>query len=303
MEQRRLEIAQGVSWAYANGFKVMMVSFTTPHYSYQTCKDLLGSFAKALKYLRSGKVWQQVKKQSNMQGFIRGLETLYGANGWHNHTHELWIVDKDTDAVELHHQVLKRWEAACKKFGLLPKGKLRAFRAHAVDIKDNASTSDYLAKQDDKKNLSWGVDRELTNPLAKASKELLHPFQLASLYGKGDKKAGELFNEYSLAFKGRASVFWSQGLKRKVLAVEEVSDQESAEKEPEEAEVIIQLEHFAWSRVIAENARAEILDIAESEGFDGVESWLRERGVNSVLGFYFKGKKGRGDSLYEKSNV
>ncbi|NIB45237.1 hypothetical protein HBA55_37040 [Pseudomaricurvus alkylphenolicus] len=291
MEKRRQEISQGVSWAYSSGFKVVMVSFTTPHYAYQTCSDLLGSFAKALKYLRSGKVWQRIKSDYSLQGVIRALETLYGSNGWHNHTHELWIVDACADAAALKHEVLRRWEAACRKYGLLPRGKVRSFRIHAVDVKDNATTSDYLAKQDDKKYLGWGVDRELTNPLSKASKELLHPFQLASLYGSGDRKAGELFNEYSLAFKGRASVFWSQGLKKRCLCEEE-SDEQIAESDAEESELVISLEHFAWSRIVELDARSYILDLAETEGFDGVESWLRDRGLNSVVSFLMQKKGG-----------
>jgi len=287
LEIRRQEIAQGVGWAYSEGFKVVLVSLTTPHYAYQTCSDLLHSFAQALKYLRSGKSWQLFKLKVSMQGFIRGLETLYGSNGWHNHTHELWIVDQDTDVEELKHQVLSRWELACKKYGLLPRGKVRAFREHAVDVQDNASCSDYLAKHDDKNNLSWGVDRELTNPLSKASKELLHPFQLADLCGKGDEKAGDLFKEYSQAFKGKASVYWSPGLKKRCLD-EDITDQEAAEIEPVEPEDIASIEAHGWSVVLNERSRALLLSIAEEYGFEGVDDWLRKRGLNAVRAYEFK---------------
>ncbi len=285
LEKRREEIALAVNWAYENGFKVVMVTLTTPHYAFQTCGDLLARFSKALTYLKTGKAWDKYKKACAWQGSIRGLETLYGANGWHNHTHELWIVSKNLDSKDLKTKVLSRWFKACDKLGLIPEGKKKAFMSHSVDVIDNASASDYLAKHDDKKNLSWGVDKELTQPLSKASKELLHPFQLAYLSSQGFSKFGDLFAEYSKAFKGKSSVFWSRGLKQKIGLLEK-DDEELAKQETEKIDVLISFEHFAWSVIKGEKARALILDIAETLGADGVESWLRENKVSSVPSYF-----------------
>lgn len=281
LEKRREEIARGVNWAYDTGRKAVMVTLTTPHYSFQTCEDLLGRFSKALTYLKTGKVWDKYKKSVDWQGSIRGLETLYGVNGWHNHTHEIWIVSKNVDANDLKAKVLDRWYKACDKLGLIPEGKKKAFMSHSVDVIDNASASDYLAKHDDKKNLSWGVDKELTKPLSKASKELLHPFQLAYLSSLGWSKFGDLFAEYSKAFKGKSSVFWSRGLKEKIGLLEK-DDEELAKQETEKIDVLISFEHFAWSVIKNEKARTLILDIAETLGADGVEDWLRSHEVSSV---------------------
>jgi DNA-directed RNA polymerase subunit RPC12/RpoP len=285
LQKRREEIRLAVDWAYKNGFKVVMVTLTTPHYSFQTCKDLLSSFSKALTYLKTGKAWDNYKKTVNWQGSIRGLETLFGSNGWHNHTHELWIVDKSLDSKELETKILSRWFAACDKQNLVPKGKKKAFMDHSVDVVDNASASDYLAKHDDKKNLSWGVDKELTSPLSKASKELLHPFQLAYMSAQGFTKFGDLFFEYSQAFKGKSSVFWSRGLKKKIRLLEK-DDEELAKQETEKIDVLISFEHFAWTVIKSEKARALILDIAEKLGADGVEDWLRAHKVSSVPSYF-----------------
>lgn len=286
LEKRREEIALAVNWAYDNGYKVVMVTLTTPHYAYQTCEDLLTRFSKALTAIKSGKAWDNFKNANAWQGSIRGLETLYGPNGWHNHTHELWIVSKNLDPQELKTKVLSRWHSACDKLGLIPKGKKKAFMDHAVDVIDNASASDYLAKHDDKKNLKWGVDKELTKPLSKASKELLHPFQLADMNSQGIKKAGDLFAEYSKAFKGKSAIFWSRGLKKKIGILEK-EDEELAKQETEKIEVLISLEFHAWQVVKEEKARALLLDHAELGGADKVEEWLRIHRVNSVP-VYFK---------------
>jgi hypothetical protein len=286
LEKRREEIALAVNWAYDNGYKVVMVTLTTPHYAYQTCEDLLSRFSKALTAIKSGKAWDNFKKANAWQGSIRGLETLYGPNGWHNHTHELWIVSKNLDSQELKTKVLSRWYSACDKLGLIPKGKKKAFMDHSVDVIDNASASDYLAKHDDKNNLKWGVDKELTKPLSKASKELLHPFQLADMNSQGIKKAGDLFAEYSKAFKGKSAVFWSRGLKKKIGILEK-EDEELAKQETEKIEVLISLEFHAWQVVKDAKARALLLDHAELGGADKVEEWLRMHKVSSVP-VYFK---------------
>lgn len=285
LQKRREEISLAVDWAYKNGFKVVMVTLTTPHYSFQTCSDLLTSFSKALTYLKTGKSWDNYKKSVDWQGSIRGLETLFGANGWHNHTHELWLVSKNLDSDVLKNKILERWFKACNRQGLIPSGKKKAFMQHSVDVVDNASASDYLAKHDDKKNLSWGVDKELTSPLSKASKDLLHPFQLAYMHSRGFSKFGDLFAEYSRAFKGKSSVFWSRGLKKKIGIVEK-DDEALAKQETEKIDLLISVEHFAWVEIKNRRARSLILDIAEKLGADGVEDWLREHKVSSVPSYF-----------------
>lgn len=136
-------------------------------------------------------------------GLIRSLENLFGLNGWHPHTHELWFVRGDADAEAMKVEVLKRWESVCIRAGLLdPKNEaqLEAFRAHAVDVKGNCSASDYLAKQDDSRN--WGVDREIAKASTKNGRAKgLHPFALLAKAGKGTSAQERLFLAYCMAME------------------------------------------------------------------------------------------------------
>ena len=282
-EVRRKEISDGIAWAYANGYKVVMVTLTTPHYGWQSCSDLLEGFTGALKYLRSGKTWQGIKERYGFVGMIRSLETLHGKNGWHTHTHEAWIVDQEADADQLRAQVLTRWRKACEKRGMIPRGKVRAFLEHSIDIQDNIDSSDYLAKQDNEAYLRWGGDRELTGHFKKSSKGV-HPFQLAAAQ---DRRHWELFTEYAEAFKGRAAVYWSPGLKKLALNQEkEISDAEAADQVPVESEELALLDVNAWNQVIRENARAKLLSVAENQGQEGIDFWLKTRGLDSVTRTY-----------------
>ena len=281
MEQRRAEIAQTMEWAYFNGYKVMMVTFTAPHYRHQKCADLLSDFTAALRYFRSGKSWQNMKQNCSFQGLIRALETRIGHNGWHNHTHELWIVSQATHAESMADAIRDRWEKACRKNGMIPRGKIKAFREHAVDVIDWATTSDYLAKQDDSNNLSWGADAEITKGSYKTrGSDSLHPFQLvASLLEKPTQKAWDQYQEYTKAFKGKAAVFFSAGLKARA-GINEVSDQEIADREDQDDPVKISLDGHSWRLVLHQSKETWLLDKLEALGPDAVERWLRSEKLN-----------------------
>jgi hypothetical protein len=108
---------------------------------------------------------------------------------------------------------------------------------------------------------------------------------LAYLSSLGWSKFGDLFAEYSKAFKGKSSVFWSRGLKEKIGLLEK-DDEELAKQETEKIDVLISFEHFSWSVIKNEKARTLILDIAETLGADGVEDWLRSHQVSSVPSYF-----------------
>lgn len=282
-ETRRKEFQSLFSWAYGSGFKIIMVTLTNQHYKHDSAADLLEKQAKALKYLRSGVTYQKFKKRIGLKGFTRTLEILYGQNGWHPHYHEAYIVPKDVNPLEFEQFMRERWEYASEKVGLIPKGKKRAFREHAVHVVDNAKSSDYLAKNGDNKHF-WGADRELALSSKKKSKGLVHPFQMLDLWNT-DKKYGAIFYEYIQAMHGKRQHFWSKGLKKLVLDQEQ-SDEELANQEPEESTKICSFEFHSWNKILDLDARAEILTIAENFGRRGVDDWLSRFGLHAVDGFF-----------------
>ena len=275
-ERRREEIAQAVTWAYANGYQPVMVTLTFPHRAWNKLKKLLKKQASALQLLRAGSPWNRFKNWCGYQGLIRALEVLFGRHGWHPHTHELWFVRPDADVEEMKAKILKLWESACIRAELLDENdsaQLEAFRAHAVDVKGNCSASDYLAKQDDSRH--WGVDREIAKASTKAGRAKgLHPFALLAKAGQGDKRAERLFLAYSLAMKGKAQIFWSPGLKATV-GVHEATDQQLSEEVREPADLLGQLSPDDWKLVRSRNARAQVLDAAENGGWPAILAFLK----------------------------
>lgn len=266
-ERRRTEIQQAIDWVYENGLQPVMVTLTFPHYRWNKLSDLVSQQADALKRLRAGSPWSRFKDRVGYQGLIRALELTYGANSWHPHTHEIWIVDSNAKADEMRVQILERWKSSCARAGLLDltdANQVAAFEAHSVDVKGWVTASDYLAKQDDSRH--WGIDREMAKASTKSGKSKgIHPFGLLADAAEGDKKSGALFIEYADVMKGKRQLFWSKGLKSRV-GIEDMTDEQLVEEDQDIADMLAQLEVEHWRLIREGNKRAQLLELVERGG-------------------------------------
>lgn len=98
-----------------------MVTFTFPHSAFDRLEWLRNCMADAFKRLRSGESWQKFKADHRFGGLVRSTELTHGKNGWHLHTHELWLIDwldKERRADFLRRLRLD-WLRACMSAGLL----------------------------------------------------------------------------------------------------------------------------------------------------------------------------------------
>jgi hypothetical protein len=271
-ERRREEIAKGIDAAYDAGLQPALVTLTFPHGRHQKLGQLLDQQAHALRLMRTGAPWKRFKSAIGYQGLIRSLELTHGASGWHPHTHELWFVSAKANAEGMQREISTQWESACIRAGLLTPEKVEAFRVYAVDVKGWCSTGDYLAKQDDSRH--WGTDRELAKGGSKAGKATgKHPFGLLAAAAEGDRRAGRLFLSYAIAIRGRRQLLWSPGLKAKA-GITERTDEQLAEEQREEADVLGLVGTGDWERVRRYQRRAQLLDAAEAGGWPAVQAEL-----------------------------
>jgi hypothetical protein len=272
-ERRREEIADAIAWAHFNGLQPVLVTLTFPHYVWQTLAELMKQQADALHRLRAGEPWRRVKDGIGYEGLIRSLELTLGINGWHPHTHELWFVSAKITAEKLQALILARWETCCARAGLLDLNnvdQVRAFEAHAVDVKGWCDASDYLAKQDDSRH--WGADREIAKGSSKAGRlKGRHPFGLLADAAKGDTKAMAKYLEYASVMTGKRQIYWSAGLKNAVGVVEKTDTQKNEEC-TERADILGMLELSEWRLIREAGKRAEILDAAEDGGWPAVQA-------------------------------
>lgn len=287
-QRRRAEVSQLIEWVYSKGLEAAMVTLTFPHTSFDHLGDLLSKQREAFRRLRSGSVWQDFKKQHGYLGLVRSLEVTLGkTNGYHPHTHELWITEpmhKSVQAAFLDF-IKTRWLKACAAAGLIDladKKKVMHFLVHAVDVKHKASNSDYLAKQDSSR--AWGVDREIatgSSKIGKTSRAGNHPHTLL-VDGFFDdltehQRAGK-FIEYAQGMKGQRQLYWSTGLKA-LAGIEDKTDETLADESQTPSDLLGNLTSGQWLFVRANDCRAELLTAAESHGWPGVARILHALGI------------------------
>lgn len=279
-QRRRAELTQLIEWAYAQGYKPCMVTFTFPHTSFDTLAGLQGALADAFKRLRSGNVWTLFKKRCGFGGLVRSLEVTHGANGWHPHTHELWLVKplSPSERADFLADLKARWRKVCQASGLLDAGdKIKGFHfdLHSVDVRFDVSDSDYLAKQDQSR--AWGADREIATSSSKSGRAKgVHPHEFLIRRAPGDRSR---YFEYLDAMKGKSQLFWSHGLKDAV-GIQEVSDEVVAQEAREDAFDLGKVSAAEWDVVRKKRKHAPLLDAAETGDWGQVRLFLRSLGCD-----------------------
>lgn len=281
---RGKEVFQAVEWAYNKGFKAIMVTYTFSHTKADKLAEIVSKHEQAVSFLRSHRVYRELLKAINYQGMIRCLEVTHGANGWHLHTHELLFVDKKANAQSIKQTIFKVWESACLKHNLLPQYKLEHFRKHAIDIKDNATSDDYLVKF-----LKFSISNEMT-AAEKKDHQGRSPYDLLKMSYNTEtkkivKKYSDRFVEFALAMKGKRQLVWSKNLK-KLVGIEE--------SEPATEKVrAINLTSEVWNIILKQNARYAVLDLAQSPwkacAFDAnLDSFNHVTAIQAVQALVFK---------------
>jgi hypothetical protein len=204
---------------------------------------------------------------------VKALECTYGMNGWHPHVH--MVVFAKAEMLDVLERIRPLWAKAVERVGL---GKVNN---HGFDVRAGDHAAEYVAKfgkeasDETKKTVQawWSMSHELTKGHTKDAQRLggATPFTLLRWYiDNGDKQAGELFREYANAFKGRAQLYWSPGLRKRI----DLLELQDPKKQRERPRVVVSLDFADWHAILRNDARAEVLHVAERHGADGVAELL-----------------------------
>ena len=251
-ERRRAELTGAVEVAKGLGLRPLLLTLTFPHGLGDSLTDILDKSHKAMRLFKSGKSAQNWSKEICLEGQIRALEVTYGLNGWHPHWHLLLFVKSDLTVEEIQEGALNLWQKACKGARLpIPSDQ------HGATLSDGSYAAKYASK--------WGLENEMTKAHLKHSKgdKGKSPWDLLREAGNGIAKAKYLWLAYAVAFHGRRQLVWSHGLKE-LLGVQDITDEEIAEKVEEKAELLEILEDQQWTAIAFYNVQKDLLDIAET---------------------------------------
>ncbi len=270
-ERRRIELEQALA-AY-DGL-VVLATFTVQHRGSDALSTLLDGFLGSLRKLRLGKPWQRIESRFAVSGVIRAVEVTYGRNGWHPHAHVLFFLGPDADVSAFGDALRSRW------LGILARGGLSASWFVGVDVVvADGAAGDYVAKF----GAQWTAAHEMTKASVKCGRSKGRtPAELLANYAVGgDAEAGRLWREYALLFKGKKHLVWSRGLRARLLPdVEDKTDEELANQHDELAVLLATLTLSQWARVVANDARAELLTVAASGDREQLVSFLVRLGVD-----------------------
>lgn len=254
-ERRREELQAGVD---AWGGQILLCTFTLQHSSADAVAELLGDLLTASHKLRNGAPWVRFQARYGVAGTVRSLENTYGANGHHPHLHMLFFVAGGIDAEGFTRDLRERWLHVVGKVGRYASPRW------GLDVRyTTADIADYVAKWG--KEPTWTVAHELTKQAAKDAAGASMPQLLELFTVAGDDAAGAIWRSFALAFKGKKQLVWSRGLRGRLgLLEQDKEDIEVATEEVEDAEVLAVLSLFQWRVILANDARAELLDIASA---------------------------------------
>lgn len=248
---------------------VTMVTLTAAHTAHDALAPWIAAFARAQRRLHSGRWWQDFSSAHGVNEHVRNLETMWGRqNGFHHHSHALLLSD-DALSPQAEAALRLRWAEACEREGL------RAGEHGLKLTDDRAEIEGYVTKVGEP---AWGAPEEMTLWHYKTGREGRYtPFDLVRAYGQakraGDGAAAErfadLFSEYADAYKGRARLRWSQGMRERLGLGAERSDEQTANDDDAAGEIVHVFSEMEWHVVTQRAGNLELLlDAADSSPED-----------------------------------
>ncbi|WP_231638776.1 protein rep [Paenibacillus sp. JCM 10914] len=163
-ERRRSELKTAFKGHLDTGGHCTMVTLTFSHSARDKLDELLLALGKSVNKFRSGKRYNNFRKEIGLIGSIRAFEITYGQNGWHPHIHLLLMHQYEIDPwdwVEMEDKLYSMWSGACAANGL------DTSREHGLKMHDAAEASTYIGKWGDLMDKRWGTDSEMTKPTSR----------------------------------------------------------------------------------------------------------------------------------------
>lgn len=276
-ERRRVELQQAVDGAIARGMSVFMVTWTLQHTKEDKLNDVRDVMTKALRGLKAGRWYQSFIDDFGIVGNVTGSEVTYGTqNGWHYHRHSIFFSTArvtDIECGEIQARLSSQYRGKLEKMGRY------AHPIIGVDVRvGDSRVSDYVLKYGHQENISnWSLSAEITKGSSKSAldgDDHFTPFELLDLCLHKEKGSGNLFAEYALTMKGYNQIRWSDGLRDLLALDQEVTDEELAAVQDEDAVLFAHITASQWRKVLQADARGRLLEVASAGNINWLQDFL-----------------------------
>lgn len=272
-ERRRAELDKALR-SCSHKYQAVMVTITLAHEREDTLISLLEALKSAWRSLKAGRWYQSLKERYGIVGSVSALEVTIGkAHGWHPHQHSLMFCKPGINVQELEQELKAKWQqviSSQERFANFENG-LTAYKA-------NWEAGKYLAKQD-----TWSASSELTKANSKTGSngEHYHPFELLELWAQEREEwYANMFKEYASALHGKHALQWTKGMRALLgLTEQQETDEELARREEEDSIFMLRFTQQAWSKVLKQSIRAEVLEVASDGDVYKLTQYLERFGV------------------------
>lgn len=269
----------------AAGGEVAMVTLTMRHDRGQALGELWDGL---------GEAWRAASRallgEVGKVPWVRRVEATHGdRHGWHVHVHALLFVESGADVAAMGESMFAGWSRRLVSMGFAaPLRDSGGLQAKLLDLAGaRLNVAEYLTKgQYD------GVDarRRAALELASSSKAgrgaNRTPMQvLADMVSLGEARDFELWREWELASKGRRSITWAKGARKRLVLDVEQTDEELAQETDGGGELVAYVRREALASLVERVAlKAAVLWRAETsydagEAFDRIERELVGAGL------------------------
>lgn len=272
-ERRRAELEN----ANTDGLSKFMVTYTLQHSREDKLSKLIADLSDGLREMKNSRGYKNLIGDLQIVGTVTGAEvTVSNVNGWHPHKHALSFSKLSQSVIkadELQDELSRLFIAAMQKRGRYVSA------VYGVNVQTDNVMNTYLAKIGDEKQ-SWSLAAEIAKSPVKTGRDEnhFHPFELLDMYLSKNIAAGRLFIEYAIAMKGKKQLFYSKGL-RDILGLNvELSDQEIAEQQEQDAYLFALINPDQWKIILKHEKRGQLLEVASTGNYSLFSAWMRAIG-------------------------
>lgn len=272
-ERRRAELEK----ANTDGLSKFMVTYTLKHSREDKLAKLTRDLCEGLRDMKHSRGYINLIHDLQIVGTVTGAEaTVSNLNGWHPHKHGLCfsgLGQSQIKADELQAQLSQLFIAAMEKRGRYVSA------VYGVHVQTENVINTYLAKIGDEKQ-TWSLAAEIAKSPVKTGRDEdhFHPFELLDMYSAKNIFAGRMFIEYAVAMKSKKQLFYSKGL-RDILGLDvELSDQEIAEQQEQDAVLLALVKPEHWKIILKHEKRGQLLEVASTGNYSLFVAYMRALG-------------------------
>jgi hypothetical protein len=291
---RHTELARGLDLWWQSGGQVAFLTLTMRHRRGQKLADLWDGLSHAWGAVTSGRQWVDEKRTFGVKGWVRTVELTQGANGWHLHIHALLLLKPEeafggritgSNLTDLLGRMSARWLRGLNDQGLTALADVQDMRL--VDPGDELAMERIARYQTKFADHGDAIAREIhegqgKRPRVVGSRTPWGILDDVIRYGEFDDL--ELWQEYVSASMGRRQTTYGKGTRDLLDIGAERSDEEIADEELGTADDdLVGIPASDWFRISASGALvADVLDVAESEGAEGLLALLDSWGITGL---------------------